>query len=178
MDANGVLGSIYDPVTRALRISGGGVSQATLDAAIAALSGTYAPLPPAWSTFAPTLSAVTTPPTFGTGSTIIAGSYLQSGKNVVGVAEMRTGTSGFAAGSGNYLLALPVAANLGSDFVNRIVGVGWYYNGDATVSTMTLEITTDGATFARFRNAAGNLINHTGMLSQCQFSYQLNYEAN
>lgn len=62
----------------------------------------------AWTSYTPTLTASTTNPTLGTGSTA-SGSYMQIGKVCIFRVRIVFGTSGVAAGSGTYLISLPVA---------------------------------------------------------------------
>lgn len=60
--------------------------------------------------YTPALTAVTTSPTLGTGSS--AGGYYQLvGRRIDGIARIVFGTSGVAAGSGTYRISLPVAAD-------------------------------------------------------------------
>lgn len=62
------------------------------------------------TTYVPTLTAATTNPTLGTGSTQ-AGFYYRLGDWIIGEARIRFGSSGAAAGTGLYAISLPVAAN-------------------------------------------------------------------
>jgi hypothetical protein len=57
--------------------------------------------------YTPALTASTTNPTLGTASSV-TGSYTVINKWVTGTAVITFGTSGTAAGSGNYMLSLPV----------------------------------------------------------------------
>jgi hypothetical protein len=63
----------------------------------------------AWISFTPTLTASTTNPTLGTGSNRL-GYYTQIGKLIIYAFEVRFGSSGASAGSGNYRISLPVTA--------------------------------------------------------------------
>lgn len=81
------------------------------------------------TTYTPALTAATTNPTLGSGSTT-SGRYIQVGKFVVGEFLVRFGTSGTAAGSGNYYVSLPVAALVSGlsnpvGFSNTLQGTGW-----------------------------------------------------
>lgn len=85
---------------------------------VAPIGGPLAVTP--WTAFAPTLSAVTTNPTLGTGGTAV-GAYQQVGKTVEWRATITIGTSP-AAGSGDYSVSLPVppkagVSGLGSCFI-------------------------------------------------------------
>jgi hypothetical protein len=61
-----------------------------------------------WSSYTPQLQAGTNP-TLGSGSTVF-GQYAQIGKLVVASVTINFGSSGTAAGSGNYFITVPVAA--------------------------------------------------------------------
>lgn len=63
----------------------------------------------AWTSYTPTLTATTSNPTLGSGSTR-SGAYMQVGKMVTVRATVKFGTSGTAAGSGTYEISLPVTA--------------------------------------------------------------------
>lgn len=63
----------------------------------------------AWTTYTPTLTATTTNPTLGTGSTR-SGRYIREGRKVTVLVNIKFGTSGTAAGSGFYEVTLPVDA--------------------------------------------------------------------
>lgn len=64
----------------------------------------------AWVAYTPVLTASTTNPTLGTGSSAV-GRYRQFGKTVLCRGEFRFGTSGISAGSGQYSMSLPVPGN-------------------------------------------------------------------
>lgn len=74
-----------------------------------------------WEDWTPTLTALTTNPTLGTGSTA-NGRFMRVGGLVVAEARIAFGTSGTAAGSGGYRVSLPVdaarATALGSGFLS------------------------------------------------------------
>ena len=74
----------------------------------------------AWTSYTPTLTAMTTNPTLGSGSSA-TGYYKRLGHRVTGYANIAFGSSGAAAGSGAYLILLPVAP------VNRTqpIGIGY-----------------------------------------------------
>jgi len=63
----------------------------------------------AWAAYAPTLTSSGTAPTLGTGNTV--GNYTQTDKKVDGTAEVLWGVSP-TAGTGFYVITVPVAANL------------------------------------------------------------------
>ena len=62
--------------------------------------------PSAWTSYTPTLTATTTNPTLGTGATAV-GKYAQMGKVVIASFRIVFGNSP-SAGSGSYLISLPV----------------------------------------------------------------------
>src|SRR5688500_18859613 len=61
-----------------------------------------------WTAWTPALTASTTNPTMGSGA-VATGRYSQNGKTVTGWGHIKFGTSGAAAGSGLYMVSLPVA---------------------------------------------------------------------
>lgn len=85
------------------------------------------------ATYVPTLTATTTNPTLGTGGLIQEGWFFQLGKWIVGGWFIRFGTTGAAAGSGTYLVSLPVTANVSnpmrasvSSGLQNVIGVTQY----------------------------------------------------
>jgi hypothetical protein len=104
----------------------------------------------AWETWTPTLTASTTNPTLGTGSSA-AGRYGRVNKEVYGNAQISFGTSGTNAGSGFYYVSLPVTAQASG------VVIGTYQAYDASTGTvdvgMILADTTSRAAF--YRNGVG-----------------------
>ena len=80
----------------------------------------------AWTAWTPALTAVTTNPTLGTGSSA-AGRYSQFGKLVIAQAKIIFGTSGVVAGSGVYFVSLPVTP-LGS---SQVCGSFMLFDSDA-----------------------------------------------
>lgn len=79
----------------------------------------------AFDSYTPTLTASTTSPTMGSGSSL-TGYYKRLGRRVEGYAVVMFGSSGVAAGSGYYGLSLPVAP------VNRNqpIGIGYVFDQD------------------------------------------------
>lgn len=80
----------------------------------------------AWESYTPTLTATTTNPTLGTGSTR-TGAYTQIQKKVFFYAEIGFGTAGTAAGTGTYLISLPITGRL----AYGIIGSSWIYDASA-----------------------------------------------
>lgn len=80
---------------------------------------------PSWSTYTPTLTAATTNPTLGSGSSRI-GRYIEIGDLVIASVVIKFGSSGTGAGNGAYEISLPVTARtpseqtaIGSGFVTE-----------------------------------------------------------
>jgi hypothetical protein len=89
--------------------------------------------------FTPALTATTTDPTLGSGSTA-EGFYTKSGRWVAGQGRILFGTSGVNAGSGTYRVSLPV-------FAGGLSGSGTAGNGP-TIGVFTIK--DDGSTITRF----------------------------
>jgi hypothetical protein len=103
-----------------------------------------------WLTYVPTVTASPTPPTLGTGSNQL-GQYIQIGKTVICDGFIQFGTSGTAAGTGNYIFSLPVAAAVPTPSTAFILGqctltsAGLSTRGDVyfnNSTTVTLRYTT------------------------------------
>ena len=90
-------------------------SEATVKARIAAtetVADAALATPGAWATYTPTLTASGTDPTLSDDASHTAtGAWTQMGKTVIGWVRIVFGTSGVAAGSGNYYVGLPVAGS-------------------------------------------------------------------
>lgn len=80
----------------------------------------------AWTAFTPTLTAVTTNPTLGTGGTA-TGRYNQIGKLVEAHTIIVFGSASVGAGSGSYRVALPVSAHANA----TILGTGMLFDSSA-----------------------------------------------
>ena len=117
----------------------------TQSAPVAALRGTETP--GAWAAYTPALTSSGTAPTLGTGNTV--GNYTQTGKKVDGTTEVLWGVSP-TAGTGFYVITMPVAANL-------------HGMADLRVGTITLIKQSTGAQV----NADLVMVNAT----QAKFSY-------
>lgn len=92
---------------------------------------------PTWTAYTPALTATTTNPTLGSGSTA-SGRYCQTGKLVVCQVWIVFGSSGTNAGSGSYRVSLPVTAasplRTGGAFP---IGHGWTLQ--ASLGLVTVE---------------------------------------
>lgn len=91
-------GSTLEISSDALRAKDGGITSAKLSLA--------------WTGYTPVLTAATTNPTLGSGSTA-DGRYVRIDDTILGWARIVFGTSGVAAGSGQYRVSLPVTASAG-----------------------------------------------------------------
>jgi hypothetical protein len=84
----------------------------------------------AWTSYIPSLTASTTNPTLGTGSTA-TGRYKQVGKVVTGWAKLTFGTSGVNAGVGIYRISLPITAQSADD---QVCGAGILQDSNANTA--------------------------------------------
>ena len=93
----------------------------------------------AWESYTPALTAATTNPTLGTGSTA-AGRYGRIQKVVMGIGLLQFGTAGTAAGSGVYYVSLPITAK----FAGEVIGDWQAYDGTSLwrVGTLVSDTTT------------------------------------
>ncbi len=95
-----------------------------------------APITAAWTSWTPVLTATTTNPTLGTGSSV-AGKYLKVGKLVTAQFSITFGTSGVNAGNGIYRVSLPVTATIFTGSFDT-VGIGNLFDSSAgALYTMT-----------------------------------------
>jgi hypothetical protein len=76
--------------------------------------------PMTWTSYTPALTSSGNQPVLGAGS-IANGKYVQINKFVYGYFNIAFGTSGITAGTGNYLISLPVPSA-------RTTGAFWEYN--------------------------------------------------
>lgn len=83
-----------------------------------------------WTSYTPVLTASTTNPTLGTGSTVI-GSYVQIKNVVIYRFYIGFGTSGVNAGSGFYYVSLPVTASQFGNFFSASSGQTAFYDSSA-----------------------------------------------
>jgi hypothetical protein len=80
----------------------------------------------AWETWTPALTASTTNPTLGTGSSA-TGRYGRVNKVVCGQGQIQFGTSGTSAGSGFYYISLPITAQSSG----KVIGQFQLYDSSA-----------------------------------------------
>lgn len=110
-----------------------------------------------WQAYTPTLTASTTDPTLGTGSSRI-GRYRRVGRALQVYGSIQFGTSGAAAGSGTYRVGLPFAVSndTGSAYTPFGTAVGRDNSGSVS-SVGVLQVLADGDTYTvvRYQTAAG-----------------------
>lgn len=83
-----------------------------------------------WTGYTPPLTATVTNPTIGSSGQIQTGAYVRIGRTIIGWARLKFGTVGPAAGSGVYMVGLPVAAS-SSAVNNASVGAGHLFDNSA-----------------------------------------------
>ena len=105
----------------------------------------------AWVTYTPTLTASTSNPTLGTGSSV-SGRYWRDGKFCQVQATVSFGTSGVAAGSGIYRISLPFTASASNQTAvgtwtgydsSAAGGVGGWCNIAASTAYVTVVYNSD-----------------------------------
>lgn len=107
----------------------------------------------AWEAWTPTLTASTTNPTLGTGSSRV-GRYGQVNKIVTGYGKITFGTSGTAAGNGFYSVTVPITAQASAP----TVPIGTVYLGDGGVNVRVGVLVLGSTTTATIRYDAGALV--------------------
>jgi hypothetical protein len=86
-----------------------------------------------FTNYTPVLTATTTNPTLGTGSSQ-NGSYARIQNLIIARFFIRFGTAGVNAGSGNYKVSLPVTAAETNSFFENTVGQTAFYDNSAFAS--------------------------------------------
>ena len=130
----------------------------------------------AWETWTPALTASTTNPTLGTGSTA-AGRYGRINKTVFGNCRIFFGTSGVSAGSGFYFVSLPVTAQ----GVGVVAGSGYVYDASTgLVRHVSIAIDSTSRVALYLENQTNYAVSSTNPWTwaasdQIQFSFE--YEA-
>lgn len=89
-------------------------------------AATLASIGAAWESYTPVLTASTTNPTLGTGSST-SGRYGRVNKLVYGQGQINFGTAGVSAGSGFYFVSLPVTAQSSG----KVIGQFQFYDSSA-----------------------------------------------
>ena len=130
----------------------------------------------AWETWTPALTASTTNPTLGTGSTA-TGRYGRINKTVFGNCRIFFGTSGTNAGSGFYFVSLPVTAQ----GVGVVAGSGYVYDASTgLVRHVSIAIDSTSRVALYLENQTNYAVSSTNPWTwaasdQIQFSFE--YEA-
>lgn len=117
-----------------------------------------------WTSYTPSLTATTTNPTLGTGSTAV-GRWARLGDFLIVKGVIVFGTSGTNAGSGDYLLSLPFTCSTSG---GNHVGTATLWDNSAGHATATfpVEVYTGGAslriTYATaYPNGTSNAVTHS-----------------
>jgi len=101
-----------------------------------------------WETYTPTLTASTTNPTLGTGSSA-SGKYGRVNKLVYGQGQINFGSAGVVAGSGFYFVSLPITALASGQVIGQFQiydsSAGAVYLGTVISDTTTRGIMYYGA---------------------------------
>lgn len=114
-----------------------------------------------WTAWVPAITASTTNPTLGTGSSVGGNyQYLQTLKTVIATANVTFGTSGVAVGSGRYAISLPVAAAttylvVGSGFYTDASGPTTFHFDCRLLSSTTFAMYLDNQTAGVFGVGSG-----------------------
>lgn len=166
-------------ITRAAEPSG--ATAAAHDSGATFVNGPTARETGEWLSYTPTLTATVTNPTLGTGS-VVSGRYKLIGDICFAFVSIRFGTSGVAAGTGSYLISLPVDRRTSTSFENHIVGVGYVYDNSPGTIYNTLLSRYGGDTQAQMQlNSTGAIVTHSAPFAwstQDIIIAQMMYEAN
>jgi hypothetical protein len=130
----------------------------------------------AWTTWTPTLTAVTTNPSVGTGATR-TGAYFQVGKMVTARGTVRFGTSGSSAGSGIYEVSLPVTAKSLSPGRQQGSATAFSHAGDFVDGAVFIE---SGATTKARLSIDSTVVTNSSpwtWTNNDQFDFTITYEA-
>lgn len=137
------------------------------------------PLTNGLTAYTPALTAQTTNPTLGTGSSA-SGTYDQAAGWVKGELDIVFGTSGVNAGAGVYEVSLPVAASSGDATTAKVIGYGVFIDV-SPLTTYVVVLRLQTTTTARFLYSGGS----TGLSNSapvtpavsdrlhCAFGYQV-----
>lgn len=106
------------------------------------------------SSYTPVVTAPTTSPTLGTGSSV-AGSYYTLGPWVIGTFDIAFGTSGVVVGSGVYEISLPIAAVAGGASAGTNAGSGEFVDA-SPLTTYTGVLSFQSTTTVRLHYSGGS----------------------
>jgi hypothetical protein len=131
-----------------------------------------------WQSYTPTLTGSGSNPTLGSGSSA-TGRYQRNGKTITGRADILFGSSGVAAGTGQYIISLPVAAAVP---LPRAMGTAILF--DSSAGLFYTGVVYQGTTASNARVALNNnasLVASTGTpfteAANDQFWLEFAYEA-
>jgi hypothetical protein len=112
------------------------------------LSTTAGDIGGAWAAYTPVLTATTTSPNIGSTGTIV-GRYTQIGKTVHFEVQVQVSGTGITAGSGNYMISLPVAAQATGITANafKFVGNTNVYQSSGTINFLGMTQLNQSTTF-------------------------------
>lgn len=96
----------------------------------------------AWTSFTPTLTAVTTDPTLGSGGGA-DGRYRRLGKLIIAQVFVGFGGSGVSNGAGVYFVPPPVAPTA-IGLTDALIGHGYIYDASATTVRLVAVVSTGG----------------------------------
>lgn len=143
------------------------------------VTGLWTGLQAAWDSYTPALTASTTNPTLGAGSSA-SGTYLQYGHKIGGEGDILFGSSGVVAGSGSYAVSLPVACTAAAVTNGTSMGSGTFNDVSAgrfyafklvplTTTTCRLVEVSAGLFFTNALPVAPAINDH--------FNYEFRYQA-
>ena len=114
----------------------------------------------AWTTYAPTLTGSTTSPT---GWTATYARYRQRGKTVQVRVKLTAG-AGFTAGSGNYVISLPVAAHADMVLYEPLQGLAkaQYASGQTLAPLLPIMGSTTSSVLLAYPSTGGGYLGSTG----------------
>lgn len=104
--------------------------------------------------YTPVVTAPTTNPTLGTGSSVL-GNYFQLGPWVIGTFDIAFGTSGVVVGSGVYEISLPIAALAGGASAGTNAGSGEFVDA-SPLTTYTGVLSFQSTTTVRLHYSGGS----------------------
>jgi hypothetical protein len=119
-------------------------------------------------TYTPALTAPTTNPTLGSGSSVV-GRYVRGGRMVTVWVRIGFGSSGVSAGSGQYTVSLPVAASTitasSSNGSGQAIGFGHIRDDGSTSNNTVISVNLTTATTVRFVVAPGGAVSESNPIS-------------
>lgn len=132
-----------------------------------------------WTAYTPSLTASSSNPTLGTGSTA-AGVYIRIGRLIIGNARVAFGTSGTAAGTGTYRVSLPVTPRNYATTPPPVVGGGWIYDASANSLWLVSTYIGTGTSYVELPVEAGLVVTEAAPFAWStsdQITFNFMYEA-